>query len=173
VAGLLDLEAAARNDLCEQGAEKNRIEVSWLFDMRYRGQAYELPVAVPGNPTSLKVDEIEAKFGALHERRYGHRAEDAAVEIVSLRVRAQFPLGKADPPRTRARSPSRSATSYRKVRFSSGVAEAPVLQRDDITVGFESEGPMIIEEQTSTVVVEPGWKVRADGEGNLMLGQNN
>jgi N-methylhydantoinase A/oxoprolinase/acetone carboxylase beta subunit len=30
---------------------------------------------------------------------------------------------------------------------------------------------MIIEEQTSTVVVEPGWKVRADGEGNLMLGQ--
>jgi N-methylhydantoinase A len=171
VAGLLDLEAAARNELCEQGAEKNRIEVSWLFDMRYRGQAYELPVAVPGNPTSLKVDEIEAKFGALHERRYGHRAEDAAVEIVSLRVRAQFPLGKADLPRTQAGSRLRSATSYRKVRFSSGVVEAPVLQRDDITVGFQSEEPMIIEEQTSTVVVEPGWKVRSDREGNLILAE--
>jgi len=82
-------------------------------------------------------------------------------------------LGKADPPRTQAGSPSRSAATYRKVRFSSRVAEAPVLQRDDITAGFESEGPMIIEEQTSTVVVEPGWKVRSDGEENLMLGQNN
>jgi hypothetical protein len=97
----------------------------------------------------------------------------ALFAIVSLRVRAQFPLGKADPPRTQAGSPSRSAATYRKVRFSSRVAEAPVLQRDDITAGFESEGPMIIEEQTSTVVVEPGWKVRSDGEENLMLGQNN
>jgi N-methylhydantoinase A len=168
VAGLLDLEAAARDDLCKQGAEKNRIEVSWLFDMRYRGQAYELPVVVPGNSTSLKIDEIEAKFGALHERRYGHRAVDAAVEIVSLRVRAHFPLGKANPPRTEP-SRSRSAPSYRKVRFRSGREEAAVLARDHLAAGFEGEGPLILEEQTSTVVIEPGWKVRVDGTGNLTL----
>jgi N-methylhydantoinase A len=168
-AGLENLEEAARRDLCEQGAERSRIEVGWMFDMRYRGQAYELPVTVPRDPKGLSVDEIQTKFGALHERRYGHRAEDAAVEIVSLRVRAHFPLGKAEPPRTHGGAGSRPGASHRKARFRSGLQEAPVLQRDGLTAGFESEGPLIIEEQTSTVVVEPGWRVKADDAGNLTL----
>jgi N-methylhydantoinase A len=172
-AGLQTLEDGARKDLCDQGAEKSRIEVGWMFDMRYRGQAYELAVAVPRDPKSLSVDEIQTKFGALHERRYGHRAEDAAVEIVSLRVRAHFPLGKAEPPRTQPGSGSRSRASCRKVRFFSALEEALVLHRDDLTAGFKSEGPLIIEEQTSTVVVEPGWRVKADDAGNLMLRQKD
>ena len=127
-AGLVKLEETARQDLCEQGAERGRIEVSWMFDMRYRGQAYELPVAVPRDAKSLSVEDIQTKFGGLHERRYGHRAENAAVEIVSLRVRAHFPLGKANSPRTEP-SRSGSAPSYRKVRFRSGREEAAVLAR--------------------------------------------
>ncbi len=169
--GLLHLEEAARKDLCEQGAERDGIEVNWMFDMRYRGQSYELTVAIPRGLKSLSVDDIQAKFGGLHERRYGHRAEDATVEIVSLRVRAHFPLGKANPPRMTAVSGVPSAASYRQVRFLSGLREAPVLHRDDLTAGFESQGPLIIEEQTSTVVVEPGWTVKTDEEGNLTLRQ--
>jgi N-methylhydantoinase A len=171
-AGLEELEEAARRDLCEQGAERSRIEVDWMFDMRYRGQAYELPVTVPRDPKSLSVDEIQTKFDALHERRYGHRAENAAVEIVSLRVRAHFPLGKAEP-RTQTGSGSGSGARYRKARFCSSLEEAPVLHRDDLTAGFKSDGPLIIEEQTSTVVVEPGWSAEADDMGNLMLRWKN
>jgi 5-oxoprolinase (ATP-hydrolysing) len=44
-----------------------------------------------------------------------------------------------------------------------------VLARDHLAAGFEGEGPLILEEQTSTVVIEPGWKVRVDGTGNLTL----
>ncbi len=35
-----------------------------------------------------------------------------------------------------------------------------MLARDQLATGFECEGPLVLEEQTSTVVVDPGWKVR-------------
>ena len=169
--GLSHLEEAARRELCEQGAESERIEVDWMLDMRYRGQSYEITVPIPKNLESLSIDEIKVKFGGLHERRYGHRAEDEALEIVSLRVRAQFPLGKTNPSRIMNSSTAGSTASYRKVRFLSGLHEVPVLHRDSFTAGSESQGPLIIEEQTSTVVVEPGWMVNADSQGNLLLRQ--
>ena len=53
------------------------------------------------------------------------------------------------------------------------ITNAPILIGADLGIfkkhGVEGEGPLILEEQTSTVVVDPGWKVRVDGAGNLTL----
>ena len=55
--------------------------VSW--DLRYRGQSFELTVAdLSGDPARLR-----NKFEEAHERRYGYRDANAAIELVTVRRR--------------------------------------------------------------------------------------
>ncbi|MBK8294859.1 MAG: hydantoinase/oxoprolinase family protein [Solirubrobacterales bacterium] len=55
--------------------------VSW--DLRYRGQSFELTVAdLSGDPARLR-----ERFEEAHERRYGYRDTDAAIELVTVRRR--------------------------------------------------------------------------------------
>lgn len=166
---LLALEKTARERLLEQGARAERIEIEWLLDMRYRGQAYELPVPIPRPSGRLSTGEIAGRFAKAHELRYGHRAESEEMEIVNLKVRARFALEKPLPPRARAGEVSAGPAGHRGVRFLAGEHETPIFERDGLAIGAELQGPLIIEERTSTVVVEPGWRLLVDEEGNLLL----
>ena len=48
-----------------------------------------------------------------------------------------------------------------------GSIDTPVVTRADIDDG--ARGPLLIDEYDSTTVVPPGWSVRRDDEGNLVL----
>lgn len=169
VAALRHLEDTVRRELASQAPSPDRIRVDWLLDMRYREQAYELTVPIARDPAQLNVDEIRHRFGQAHEQRYGHRADDEVVEVVNLRASACASLGKPElsrGPEVRERQP---APERRRAVMLDGAHDVPVLRRDALAPGAESRGPVIIEEKTSTTVVEPGWALRVDPEGNLEL----
>ena len=166
---LADLEMGARRELCAQGAADEGIETHWLIDLRYRGQAYELTVPIVHRAEALQVDKIVDDFGLVHERRYGHRADAEQIEIVNLRVSASFSLGKPRSLKLKVRDINLEARAQRQVMFLSGSHLTPVFERENLTPGFAMHGPVIIEEKTSTVVVEPGWKLSVDEAGNLLL----
>ncbi len=169
VAALRDLEVAVRRELASQGPSPDRIRVDWLLDMRYREQAYELTVPIAKDPAKLNVDEICDRFGQAHEQRYGHRADDEVVEVVNLRASAYASLGKPElsrGPEARERQP---APERRRAVMLDGAHDVPVFRRDALAPGTEARGPVIVEEKTSTTVVEPGWALRVDPEGNLDL----
>ena len=169
VTALRELEDEVRRELAAQGPSPDRIRVEWLLDMRYREQAYELTVPIAKDPAKLNVEEICERFGQAHEQRYGHRA-DEVVEVVNLRASAYASLGKPELSRggdTGAREPA--AAERRRAVMLDGVHDAPVFRRDDLAPGATLDGPVIVEEKTSTTVVEPGWGLRVDPEGNLDL----
>jgi N-methylhydantoinase A/oxoprolinase/acetone carboxylase beta subunit len=57
------------------------------YDVRYRGQSFELSVRdVPPDPAALR----EA-FEAMHEERYGYRDPDGEIEVVTIRERHSEP----------------------------------------------------------------------------------
>ncbi len=170
VTALRDLEDEVRRELASQGPAEDSIRVDWLLDMRYREQAYELTVPIAKDPANLNVEEIRERFGQAHEQRYGHRADDEVVEVVNLRASAYASLGKPDLSRgegTAGREPT--AQEHRRAVMLDGVHDVPVLRRDDLAPGAALGGPVIVEEKTSTTVVEPGWTLRVDPEGNLDL----
>ena len=168
VAALRDLEDAVRRDLASQGPSPEQIRVDWLLDMRYREQAYELTVPIAKDPAKLNVEEICERFGLAHEQRYGHRADDEVVEVVNLRASAYASLGKPELSRDE-RTGRQQPTEHRWALMLDGPHEVPVFRRDDLPLGAELSGPVIVEEKTSTTVVEPGWALRVDPEGNLDL----
>ncbi len=76
-----DAVGAERGDLGDDAAA---LETTW--EIRYAGQSYEL--AVRGEPDAAGLAEA---FAAEHEARYGYRDDAAAVEVVTVRVRASVP----------------------------------------------------------------------------------
>jgi len=117
----------------------------------------------------LQIDQIADDFGRVHERRYGHRADAEQIEIVNLRVSASFSLGKPRSVKLVAGAANVQPRERRNVMFLAGSHSTPILEREKLPPGFAMDGPVIIEEKTSTVVVEPGWKLTVDEGGNLLL----
>lgn len=169
VAELSELEKKARRELCNQGAVDKRVEAVWLLDLRYRGQAYELTVPVAHDSGSLSTAKIRDDFGVVHERRYGHRADAEEIEIVNLRVSATYSLGKPRLGEVAAAIERSGEAHFREVHFLSGRYRTPIVARENLAPGFAMSGPVIIEEKTSTVVVEPEWQLSVDSSANLLL----
>ena len=151
------LEADARGRLAGDG----RLSLARLADLRYQGQSFELTVAAGA------VEELAARFHAEHERRYGYRMEEEAVELVSLRLVATVPREKPElsgaPPRRKERPARRHAS------LDDGWRELDVHDRAALGVGSRLEGPAVVEFAESTLLVRPGWRATVDEVGTLDL----
>jgi N-methylhydantoinase A len=113
-------------------------------------------------------DLIEA-FGVEHERTYGHRATDAPVELVNLRVTARYEQERARPvtPLSVRHSLERGS---RRAYFGAihGHLETPVVDRFDLD-RHPQPGPVIVEEYDATTVVPPGCQVHLDEWNNVVI----
>jgi N-methylhydantoinase A len=132
-----------------------------VYELRYRGQAFEL--AVPG---SLEPDpaELAADFAAEHERRYGYRDEEAEVELVNVRVASREPLSEVRPPRS---GPGEVRRSTRRARFGAGWTETEVL-RGLPGAGERASGPCVFELPETTLVLPAGWTAEVDEVGTIV-----
>ncbi len=144
------------------GLEQPRVEIS--FELRYRGQAFELPVALPDESTEPDPVALAEAFASEHEARYGYRDSDAEVELVNLRVAAVEP---GPEPRIEASSSQQPERSGRRAWFDGEWLDASVV-RGDPPAGFEIEGPSVLELPEATLVLPPGWTGETDTSGTVV-----
>jgi N-methylhydantoinase A len=90
--------AEAVDRLADRGREELRAardpEVRATYDLRYEGQAFELPV--DGDPEPYP-DELRRAFDRAHEDRYGYADPDARLELVTVRVAVALPGAEPRP----------------------------------------------------------------------------
>jgi N-methylhydantoinase A/oxoprolinase/acetone carboxylase beta subunit len=148
-------------------------EFERAVEMRYYGQSFELTIGAPGG----KADDGWMKtlvegFHAAHQRAYGFRVDSEPVEIVNLRSTT---VGKIKSPEMRRieagdGNADGAIKSTRLVYFApDGVVDTPVYDRTALKGGAAFAGPAVVEERDSTLVVLPGWGVRVDAFGNLVV----
>ncbi len=170
---LKELEARARELLLEAGASADDIRIEPAADMRYLGQGYEVTVPVE-HAVLLGKDAVGLRqaFEAVYAQRFGRSLPDMQIEVVSWRLRASS-AAMADEVRlehsSAADGPSR--TAEREVYFAElgGFRTTPVRARSRLAPGEHVDGPAIIEEAESTVVVGPQAQVVIDEAGNLVM----
>ncbi|HEY8467203.1 MAG TPA: hydantoinase/oxoprolinase family protein [Solirubrobacterales bacterium] len=134
-------------------------DVECGYELRYRGQAFELPVAAGPAPDPA---ELRAAFDAEHERRYGFHDPDAEIELVHVNV-AVVERGPEPQPRAAADEPERTA---RRVRMGGEWVEAEVL-RGELPAGLSVSGPAVLELPETTMVLPPTWHARVDEHGTI------
>ncbi|MCW1839253.1 hydantoinase/oxoprolinase family protein [Prosthecomicrobium hirschii] len=143
-------------------------------DMRYRGQNYELPVALPDGPLGpATLVALARGFEALHRERYGFLAEGETIQIVTARIEAAGLVPKARfEPRPDAGPDSSAALTGRRdvwMPEAGGFVATPVYARERLAPGNRIEGPAIVEQMDTTTVVLPGMIARVDAYETLIL----
>src|SRR5215207_7444373 len=151
-------EVKALSEPVLSGMEDAELEV--VYELRYRGQAFELPIPGPPEPDP---DRLAEDFASEHEARYGYRDPQGRLELVTIRVAAVEP-GPA--PRPRAAADGGLAEGEREARFGGSWVSTRVL-RGEPEAGFAAEGPCVFELPEATLVLPPGWSASVDEAGTI------
>jgi N-methylhydantoinase A/oxoprolinase/acetone carboxylase beta subunit/N-methylhydantoinase B/oxoprolinase/acetone carboxylase alpha subunit len=160
------LDGEMRADL---GARIGSSPVEWrrVADVRYRGQSWSVPIELPGELTATAVADLVERFEAEHEVLYGTRLEPGSpIDIRALRVAALGPQGES----FALPAGARKVGGTRPADFGPlhGTVEAAVRSR--ASLGAEPvDGPLLVDEYDTTVVVPPGWTVRLDGATQALV----
>ena len=165
---LLDLEDSSAEEVADEvvalrealGEVGDDAEERVVCELRYRGQAFELPV----DGGDLEPAGLRERFGDAHSERFGFRDPDAGVELVNLRLTLAQPAAE---PRPRAAEGTADLTeSARRARFAGESLEARVI-RGEPPQGLTAEGPAIFELPETTLVLPPGWRAEIDEAGTI------
>jgi N-methylhydantoinase A len=177
VAGILDdLGGRANTWLESEGIPAETRTVTYTADMRYRGQGYEIPVALdPAEIRAAGVGGLEERFNGLHEQLYGFRMHGTAAEIVNLRAvgfgtvpKPELPVGEEGDP-----DASGAIVDEHQVWFAGEQHATRVYDRAGLRPGMAFAGPAIVTEFDSTTGVLPGYSATVDVNFNLLITPND
>jgi len=159
--------------LNEDGVYSDQIKLMRSVDMRYVGQEYTVTVPlVTQSADSLEPDNIYQKFHQMHYQRYGHNNPIEEVEYVNLRVTAigRIPRVKVTGQQIFEAGEPKSV-KVKQIYFGKEYQETKVYLRKFLRSGYEFHGPAIVEEQSCTIVIPPGYKANVDQYGNIIITQ--
>ena len=155
------LVARARAELIAHGAKPAAIKIELRADVRYRGQSYEIEVAL--SPRFVN------DFHQAHRRTFGYAAPEAPVEVVNIRLRAAAGGPSIVPARIAKKQTKPAPASRMSVIVGGPRRIVPVYAREDIGAGARINGPAIVVELSATAYVSPEFTLRCDDFGNLHL----
>lgn len=150
-------------------------KVGFELDMAYIGQTHTVSV-----PLSVKMDgtnvvaptqaDIEAAFDKSYEATFGRLLKNGVRRIINLRsavtgIRPKFDLQTLAP----TTNGNITAKSMRPVHFGETWHETAIYDRLVLPVGTVIDGPAILEQPDTTVLIEPGLKGRVDRFGNTII----
>ena len=148
------------------------IEKRYFVEARYRFQVWELEIAAPGDRFhgQQDVDTLVAEFHRVHERVFAVQDMGQPVECLNWRGRliASVKSPSLEPPRA-PQEKQAAADRHRPAYFGAGIVDTPIYLGERLSTGVVIEGPAVIEEPTSTLVVYPGATARVSAGGRYLL----
>ncbi len=144
--------------ILELGEEMDDGEESVYLGLRYPGQSHHLNLPYG--------DDVEKRFHREHHRLYGHSNVNSSIEVVKVHVerRRKRDIGSLPVKIEEGEHPPK-----RECIFPEGVIETRVFYRQRLPLDFESEGPSVIEDINSTILVPPGWIFGVDQNGVVVV----
>ena len=163
------LEKKAVIEVESEGFKRSQISIKRNMDMRYSGQGYDLKI-----PITLKTnanDSIRKSFDRYHEKAFGMKAENQPVEIVSYRLVANVSLPKERPIPWNIRGRISDAIKHdRRMYFPTlGFSSCPTYERTRLPRDAKIEGPCVVEQPDTTVVIFPRQTATVDKYGNVVI----
>lgn len=146
-----EMEADGEALLQDSGVHREDIRHAQSADMRYTGQGFELRVALPKDDDT----PLTAAFAAAYRRKYGHPGPDLPLEVLTWRVVSRGPRPRLMlTARAHDGDGSPSVKGTRQVWVAGrGFETVPIYDRYALRPGGAVEGPAIVEERESTLVV--------------------
>jgi N-methylhydantoinase A len=135
--------------------------------IRYVGQSYSVEVPFRYPP---KVAEIGRDFRAVHEQLYGFSTgEDWELEAIRVSASVTAPTIEIEPPCAQDRKTLLPASVGRCWFSASSAVDTPRYRREEISARLKVDGPAIVEDDWSTILLPPGTALEATAGGHLVM----
>jgi N-methylhydantoinase A len=171
--GLKDMQQMALSTFKEELVAKEDVMLSFSADLRYVGQFNE--VEVSGFKGSV-IDEsvwqaLVDDFHGIHDERYGYSLPQGEVELINIRLTA---TGLTEKPVHHKHASGGTDASHakkgeREAWFENSMQMVSVYDGLMMQAGNVLDGPAIVEQPTTTIVVPVGTSLSCDDWGNYLL----
>jgi N-methylhydantoinase A len=174
-AALGEMEKEGRDLLRASGITDEDVVARRLCEMRYVGQGHEVTVELPkGSLGPDDADRLTDLYRKEYKRLYGREGPDVPLETITwqLEVSSARPEIRLDSGKSGAEAAGNARKGEREIYLpeKDGFAAVPVYDRYLLEPGATLEGPAVVEERESTVVIGPGSQAEVDGARNLVVG---
>lgn len=159
-----EMEREGRQELSGEGASPDEIVVTRILDMRYKDQTTEIPVNVTDLEfTNEAMERLLEKFHGAYHEIYRYSQPGQPCEIINGRVTVSaksHPITfKPTEPAAAALSEIRALTRNIFLPGSGQSFSVPIYRAEQLGLGHVIDGPAIVEEPDTAVVVMPGWRL--------------
>ena len=168
-----ELEAEGRAIL-QQADETQEIQIERTLQMRFVGQGAETDLSIETQPFgSWSLEDIRSRFDSVYQKLYGRTYPDTPVEFVTFKVRASLPEREFRiPPLKRTKGSMADCQKGERLAFSAiskDFIPHKVYDRFKLFPGAQFDGPAIIEEKESTIIVGEDARAEVDEFGFIWI----
>lgn len=164
-----ELRRTAYEDLRRADVDAGDATYEQEIEIRYSKEPYELEIPFSEGESAQTLRE---RFSTVHRDTYGHTSEKS-LETMTYRVTIQLetdkPTGETIGDVMTDETDEWRGVPTRSVYFDGSFVDTPIYQRRAIPAGGTFEGPAIIEQVDTTIVVNPEMAATVDGYGNVLL----
>jgi N-methylhydantoinase A len=164
-----EMESEGLKTLSEEGMQPSDVILSYGVDLKYVGQFHEVTIAFASLSESFA--ELQKSFEVQHKKLYGYDLPGQPVEALHWRLTA---VGRTEKPSDGGRLPPKTRDKARPQKTRNVIFDGDTVMTDvydgrELSAGSAIEGPAIIEEPTTTVVLPPGCSLRINQFGDYEL----
>jgi N-methylhydantoinase A len=166
--------ALINHDMAQLATEGRRLvgehaELRFSADLRYRGQAFELTLPLTGGIIDAEaLADLTARFHRLHRQRFSFDDPRETVELVTLRLAAIGRLGTLPEPR-QVGQPQAEGQVSRLVHHKGVGRDFLVVQQAGLGPGSSVDGPAIIEQAYTSLLIPEGWRLTVADAGDMVV----
>lgn len=158
-----------RDLLTREKVSVHEIELQHEFDLLYRGQSHVLRVAAPDGPFDAQI--VRETLRSAFLERFGIELPSMVPMLVNVRTTL---IGRRDRINlaslaSKTADASLACKGQRNVWFDGGWHDTYVYDRSNMPIGFSITGPAIVEQQDTTLVLDPGTRAVVDEYGNIVV----
>jgi N-methylhydantoinase A len=171
------LEDEARAVMADTGLKLDTARFQRLADGRFLGQGFDLVVPLPEGPydgrdTDGARRRLALAFEAAYREKFSLTPPEVPIEFINIRVAVRAPVAGSEVVlQGRRRGAESPVKTRRPVWFpdSAGFVETTVYDRGRLAVGDRFDGPAVVEDEGSTLVVDPHASFAVAPTGNIVV----
>ena len=168
-----EIESKGIEHLNKDGFEEKKINTYRSLEMRYVGQIHECTVNIDFfEITEETLQNIKEAFHNRHEELYTYSEKDSPVELVNIESTIYGRIDRPNYSELENKGQINDALKIsRNLIFSEkgNALKTPVYDGNKLSPGNLIDGPAVVEEDTTTLVIENGWFLELHKSGTYII----
>ena len=158
-----NLKKQGREEMVAQNLNSEKLRYSSRIYLRYEGSDSALAVRFS------EYQEIKSNFENIHKARFGFISPEKLLIVESIQVEVSCPSEHVESKNNKRTKRSTSSLARLNVVMNGDSNPTSFYHRNNISTHDKLIGPAVIIEDTSTIVIEPGWQASINNNFDLIL----